>query len=829
MPADSAPHSADSDGAIPPPPGDTVTSSGTFARDGDQQHQQHDKRQSGQSQQSQRNTQQPPMTFAPRDSSLTSGLAGVFRRSAQGSKTSLNRLAGSRDSVGSSQASLNRPQHNPTIDPLMESEFEALLLSNETKKMTSTPDQLKLIDKDQPKMEAKSPTAVSDPAVLGLLGVAKQSAKPDGAAQAAEEGGALDKDGTHWVEFLKQTQPLPARTMSPPLGPRPDPFTLPTPPNSNRSSRDNHPEPQQQQKSTPKPASDNDVAAAARRSPAAVDEINVNVQDEDSVQPRVKVLSPTQALADFLRNTEPPASHPFAKDAAAAKKEKPKRRAAMRLLSSLQSKTTQQIGLLNKSGKFSGLTSTPDLLRSSSSTTASPSSGLTRVGTQKYTMIAIPGETVRRNSDIAGGLQHPQHQVLLVGSKPLPTPPVPTLPRTLSNASTISSVRDSIRKLVVLDPGFKSLETLVETHGTAIESPDAAETGSIATTTATTSAPTSPVLAATTTKSATTGVTTASQSTQTIHPVLVAETEYIFDSEGDVSEDGYHSSSSNTNNHEHYPSSPGEFIDTHACASCGTPHITPAVICTTILDDMITSATHTAEINARDTAIADLQARIAALTQCFDAVADVSVNVVQQLKTKQQQQQLLHHQQQQMQQQQQQQQPRTPATPPADHPPHISEMAVTTAPPRPTPPRIATKTPSPPPTPPTSSKHFAAPSRALMTPASSPRTPTATTPVLVAPPRTVTQSSPPRTSSTSAATTPTTTTTFQRSVPPPPLPARNPAPVAALATGAKATPNSPALDMTPISDDIRLALPEVQELGSLFDGFSDGLLDFSKY
>ncbi|KNC96322.1 uncharacterized protein SPPG_08228 [Spizellomyces punctatus DAOM BR117] len=152
--------------------------------------------------------QKSDSTPTPKDS-LDRGTLNVWRRKAGSSKQSLDRFRGAQ--YDSKESLASPPPQRTVRDPLIAFDFEKLLLSNETKKMTSTPDQMKNIEVrkgQQPKLEAKSAVAESDAALLKFFRKEVEEAlekSTDGATAAPSTSSSVKE--SHWVEFLKYTGP----------------------------------------------------------------------------------------------------------------------------------------------------------------------------------------------------------------------------------------------------------------------------------------------------------------------------------------------------------------------------------------------------------------------------------------------------------------------------------------------------------------------------------------------------------------------------------------------------------------------------------------------
>ncbi|KAJ3131594.1 hypothetical protein HDU90_008195 [Geranomyces variabilis] len=780
-----------------------------------------------------------PIAYSPRDSSLTSNLANVFRKTAHGSKNSLNRLAsisgphGPGIAAGSGggyaresyQSAPNMSLNRPPPDPRMASDFEALLMSNETKKLTSTPDQMQQIEVDDDGITARGGKLEPKSAVAG------DRSEIDGLA--SHKG-----DATHWAEFLKNTEPQgatpavassrptpPPGILRTPPGPRPDPIataaafssaaaagTLPTPPRSNLE-----------------------------------DSPNLHTRSVSADRPQ-KPTTNTQSLADFLRNTEPPMP------AAPSKKEKTKRAAAaMRLLSNLQAKTSHQMQLLNKSGSSSSSSgarsapgfpnaSTPDL-RQATAGNAKQASAIPR-----YTMISIPNEPLRRNAETGtttvtspggprgGGTGN--HTLLMVGSRPLPVPPTeaassaPTSPTTTEPGSS-SGLRDSIRKLAAIDPKFATLERLADQEGVLDVAP-AAESATLPRSQEE-SQDTEPGLVGTATTTKT--VSTSTIATQTIHPVLVAETEYIFDTDGDENGDGGSGASSADEGSlsvavsldDQSPLSPGAFVDTHACASCGvSSHIShpSAIICASIVEDVVSAAVHAAELGRKDREIEQLEEKLRKMAAWVANCVDATGAVVEDLTAK-------HAGEIAQVQARAQAATAAAASAAAAAPrPNFSKLPPPAAPVRnASVPHMQRRAPPPPPSLSPMHSSASAPTSPVSSAVPSPPSSAATTPIpylggalpALPPP-------PPRhdtAAASAAAVVAATTATASAAATAPPSPPKSLYSPSSSPRAASKMLASPAIEMNPpqaiISEDIRLALPEVSTLGSL--GSFESLFD----
>ncbi|KAJ3002838.1 hypothetical protein HKX48_002088 [Thoreauomyces humboldtii] len=551
-------------------------------------------------------------------------------------------------------------------DPQMEMDFEALLRSNETKKLTSTPDQMIKIEvnKSPARLQAKPASVASDPAILGLLGVRSSTSIPEESDEdgepAAVAGGARSSDATHWVDFLKTAPPSSGGSTnaaaSPPIasprtppGPRADPnASLPSPPSSTRS-------PREKDIAQDRTASEGDLMPLSARYSGSATHLNLDAaskkwapedgpgspQSEDSDVPRSKGRgTSTQLLSDFLRDSGPPPQPPAA---SSSRKEKPKGGAAMRLLSSLQSKTTRTPrsaaagnGTEARLSKSRGqqASSSPDLSTRSADRPA-----------QRYTMIKVPGsaQELRRKSVVGSG------EVLVVmDNKSSPVRPTKRLPTAPSSPQPMMepSFNASVRKLMLLDPGFAQLESLIDEipATTPVETLDGAtqinktekdseiavgkSAGEEALAHSVGTGPEPVVIAATSAGPAN----TVTQATQTHHTVLVAETEYVFDdssSEGNEYLD---------ENEEDTPRSVGQFVEAATCAACGEPQAqqtgTTTVLCASLVEDMVAEAAHAAELASRDRSIAEMQSRIDDLSRRLETVIDVSATVVEGLKAK---------------------------------------------------------------------------------------------------------------------------------------------------------------------------------------------------
>ncbi|KAI9007169.1 hypothetical protein BC832DRAFT_591764 [Gaertneriomyces semiglobifer] len=98
-------------------------------------------------------------------------------------------------------------------DPGMAMDFEKLLLSTETKKLTITPDQMKSIEvnKNRAKLEAKAAVVENDPGLLNLVrGKSELDTDDDSSSIDAYIAIGANKNKekeSHWAEFLRTTTP----------------------------------------------------------------------------------------------------------------------------------------------------------------------------------------------------------------------------------------------------------------------------------------------------------------------------------------------------------------------------------------------------------------------------------------------------------------------------------------------------------------------------------------------------------------------------------------------------------------------------------------------
>ncbi|KAJ3180800.1 hypothetical protein HDU85_003879 [Gaertneriomyces sp. JEL0708] len=130
-------------------------------------------------------------------------LSSIWRRKGGGSKQSLDR------NTQMSAGTIPRQVR----DPGMAMDFEKLLLSTETKKLTITPDQMKSIEvnKNRARLEAKGPVVEHDPGLLNLVrGKSELDTDDDSSSIDAYIAIGANKNKekeSHWAEFLRTTTP----------------------------------------------------------------------------------------------------------------------------------------------------------------------------------------------------------------------------------------------------------------------------------------------------------------------------------------------------------------------------------------------------------------------------------------------------------------------------------------------------------------------------------------------------------------------------------------------------------------------------------------------
>ncbi|KAJ3059389.1 hypothetical protein HK102_010024, partial [Quaeritorhiza haematococci] len=307
-------------------------------------------------------------------------------------------------------------------DPNMAMNFEKLLASQETKKLTSTPDRLKSIEvkKDKViKLEAKAPTAETEENTLAMFGRSRSSMLD---LDDDDDLGApkVRKQETLW-EFLKNTGP------DDPYGRQSGNKALPTPPNrgmavstaspsrakSVDAINDSPIRASPSSRSFPAGSGSDKRPALVAKGGRSYEEDLDDEDDELFGNPRKKN---EMSLADFLRSTEPPADFNSEPTTPTTKQKK-----------------TSGRGLNN----LFGLNRSKDLPPSPTSSTTPPRAGQGKA-LPKFQMIHIPYESASVPSSVPNSpppTPPPNRRATRTLSEPDMAPPNPPMQRSRSNSS----------------------------------------------------------------------------------------------------------------------------------------------------------------------------------------------------------------------------------------------------------------------------------------------------------------------------------------------------------------------------------------------------------